>query len=305
MLLTGRVHRPRASCSLLLLSSRPSTTSSSLVLTSTFSCTLQVVTPPLPTATASKKKMRSAARARAAAKCLANVKEAHGALSTAQLLRQSSVAPTTLRAYETGVREFETYALAHKWILKSGSAVDEALVKYGAVMYELGEDAGPMRAAIYGMALFRPDLQLPAKHPFPKATRALRGFSRLVPSKVRDPLPWLVLVLFCDYWLSHKVPLLAAAALLQFDTYLRPGETLAIKKGHVMSPVRNAGVAFRRWGLAVCPTELSTTGRLWAVSLLRTLHARCTDLEDSLFGGPQLQRYEQGFHDASPPRRTF
>ena len=54
------------------------------------------------------------------------------------------------------------------------------------------------------MALFRPDLQLPAKNPDPKASRALGGFSRLVPSKVRDPLPWLVLVLFCDYWLSQK-----------------------------------------------------------------------------------------------------
>ena len=55
------------------------------------------------------------------------------------------------------------------------------------------------------------------------------------------------------------MPPLAAAALLQFDTYLRPGETLALKKCHVLSPVRNASVAYRRWGLAVCPaTELST-----------------------------------------------
>ena len=82
-----------------------------------------------------------------------------------------------------------------------------------------------------------------------------------------------------------KVPLLAAVALLQFDTYLRPDETLALEKGHVLSPVRNAGVAYRRPA-----TELSTTksgsqddtlfvgdaGGLWAVSLLRTLHARCT-----------------------------
>ena len=129
-----------------------------------------------------------------------------------------------------------------------------------AVMYELGEDASPMRAAIFDVALFRPDLLLPAKNPFPKATRALRSFSRLVPSKVLDPLPWLVLVLFCDYRLSQKVPLLAAAALLQFDTYLRPGETLAHKKGHVLSPVRNASVTYRRWRLAVCPaTELGTT----------------------------------------------
>ena len=76
----------------------------------------------------------------------------------------------------------------------------------------------PCVLAIYGMALFRPDLQLPAKNPFPKAARALKGFFRLVPSKARDPLPWLVLVLFCDYWLSQGAPLLAAAALLQFDT---------------------------------------------------------------------------------------
>ena len=73
-------------------------------------------------------------------------------------------------------------------------------------------------------------------------------------------------------------------------------------------------VAYRRWRLAVCPTtELSTTksgtqddtlfvgvaGWFWAVGPLRTLHSRCAAPEDSLFGAPQLQRYEQGFHDAS------
>ena len=66
----------------------------------------------------------AAARARAAAKQLAQAKEGCGVLSTAQLLRQSSVAPTTLRAYEIGVREFETYARNHKWKMKSGSTVD-------------------------------------------------------------------------------------------------------------------------------------------------------------------------------------
>ena len=155
-------------------------------------------------------------------------------------------------------------------------------------MYELGEDAGPIRAAICGVALFRPVLQLPAQNPFPKATQTLRGFSRLMPSKARDPLSWLVLVLFCDYWLSQDVPLLAVAALWQFDTYLRPGETLALKKGHVLSPVRNAGVAYRRWGLAVCPDDIlfvGDAGRFWAVGLLQTPHA--------LFGSLQLQRYEQ------------
>ena len=125
--------------------------------------------PQLPAATASGKKLRAAARARAAAKRLAQAKEGCGVLSTAQLLRQSSVAPTTRRAYEIGVREFETYARNHKWKLKSGSAVDEDLAKYGATMYELGDDAGPMRAAISGIALFRPDPQLPAKNPFRKA----------------------------------------------------------------------------------------------------------------------------------------
>ena len=88
----------------------------------------------------------------------------------------------------------------------------------------------PVPCVLLSMALFRPDLQLPAKKLFPKAARALEGFFRLVPSKARDPLPWLVLVLFCDYWLSQVAPLLAAAALLQFDTYLRPGEILTLKK---------------------------------------------------------------------------
>ena len=41
-------------------------------------------------------------------------------------------------------------------------------------------------------------------------------------------------------------------------------------------------------------TTLFVGGRFWAVG-----PAVCAAPEDSLFGGLQLQRYEQGFHDAS------
>ena len=49
---------------------------------------------------------------------------------------------------------------------------------------------------------------------------------------------------------SQQAPLLAAA-LLQFDTYLRPGDISALNVGHVLSPVHNAGVAYRRWELSL------------------------------------------------------
>ena len=244
MLLTGRLHRPKASGSLPLFFWQPCTSVSSLVLTSTSTQSLPVIAPPLPAATALGKKLRSAARARAAAKTFWHMpRRVVAFFPSAQLLPQSSVAPTTLRVNEIGVQEFETYARNHKWKLKSGSAVDEALAKYGASMYELGEDAGPLRAAVYGMALFRPDLQLPAKNLFPKAAQALKCFRRLVPSTARDPLPWLVLVLFCGlltlsrvhhFWLPrHSCSLTLTFVLVKFY--------FTLKMGHVLSPVRDAG----------------------------------------------------------------
>ena len=86
---------------------------------------------------------------------------------------------------------------------------------------------------------------------------------------------------------------------------------LALEKGHVLSPVRD----YRRWELAVCPaTELGTKKSgsqddTLFVGVTRSVldcgssaditFSMCWCPMDLLFGGLQLQRYEQGFHDAS------
>ena len=71
---------------------------------------------------------------------------------------------------------------------------------------------------------------LAARGIFPRATLALKGFTRLCPDVARSPATWEAMVLMAGTLLQSNHPLdlrAAAGMLVQFDVYARPGEVAA------------------------------------------------------------------------------
>eukprot|EP00972_Heterocapsa_arctica_P102688 15134220-Heterocapsa_arctica.AAC.2 len=56
--------------------------------------------------------------------------------------------------------------------------------------------------------------------------KAQRGWLKLAPEHARDPCPEEAMFLLCEWWVHHRGRMgayAAAAALISFDCYLRPG----------------------------------------------------------------------------------
>ena len=70
----------------------------------------------------------------------------------------------------------------------------------------------------------------------PQSTRALKGWEKQIPSYCRDPLPWGAVCSMALNMIERKVPLVAAAMLLQFDLYARPAEILLLHKADLHEP---------------------------------------------------------------------
>ena len=95
---------------------------------------------------------------------------------------------------------------------------------------------------------------------FPLATRALKGWAKKCPGGSRDPLPFAVLCLLGKWWIANGFEMVAAAALLAFDLYTRPQETLSLRHGDVYPPQGFGGRSFRgRWTVVVAPLESGRT----------------------------------------------
>ena len=207
-------------------------------------------------------------------------------------LRRMAVTPATDAKYRKAHRELLAFAAPRKLPLASLTDWDLALDQYGVALYDRGEAPAAFRLAIYGIAHVL-DAPSCSESVFPLAKKALRGFLRPSPGGCRDPPPeeaiWLM-----AHWLVLQAVLLgqqavfaAAAMLITFDAYLRPGEALGLECRHV-TPPRRGIVRYRDWVITIapqgdkpakhldfdCSVVVGLPPRVWAVPLLIALHKR-------------------------------
>jgi len=100
---------------------------------------------------------------------------------------------------------------------------------------------------------FRPNIPGPIGRAFPAATRALRGWHRLMPATTRQPLPFLLLMALVGVLLARFQISMSLAILLGFSGYLRPRELTNLKVSQLVAPLSNAGASFKQWFLVLHP----------------------------------------------------
>ncbi len=151
-------------------------------------------------------------------------------------------APGFLRRATISARTQENYKRAHDLVKafgrdrsrrpSSAAEWDDLLNDYLEFEFLAGGSAAVGGLAIYGAAWV---LEFPPRSPetFPKAKRALLGFSTVRPEHVRDPPPeecvWLLARRFLDQN-SEVYNLAAAFCLVAFDTYCRASELLTLHR---------------------------------------------------------------------------
>ena len=145
----------------------------------------------------------------------------------------------------------------------------------------------------------------------PESQQALAGWRKRCPDLPRYPVPLNVVWLICDDMLDHGDKQASAAAAIQVDGYLRPGEVCNLRTADVTRPRALAGKGYGRWGVLLgnsAEGETTKTGqvddtviigdkvRQWTASLLRsiTLGAEAKRSE-FLFPTLTLRAYDTAF----------
>ena len=117
------------------------------------------------------------------------------------------------------------------------------------------------------------------------------------------------MLLIADGFLNEGKPLMAAMVVVQFDTYMRPSEALALQKCDVVPPVEHDAVFGKKWGILLAPEgsgRTTKTGktdgsidvggkiRPYAKEALAAVYQYAPD--GPLFGCVTLGQYECAFH---------
>lgn len=176
-------------------------------------------------------------------------------IETQSFLMQRSMMPRAHEVYLAHVGQFRACLKGRPVRLEdmSETDVDLELGRYLNRLYFEGHIVAFARYAVYSQAWL---LCIPTRSALILAhmKQALKGCQLLDPDRSRDPAPWEVCLLIAHFLGTRhgREGLLAAcASLLAFDAYLRPGETLAVERRHVVRPKNRR---YTHWAIIICPS---------------------------------------------------
>ena len=144
-------------------------------------------------------------------------------------LLESSVGPATLKSYRTALASFLAWLQEEGVVrVKSFDALDELLVDYFEFILVASGRKGRHHAVNTRSAilLFLPN----ARWSLNGSARALKGWSRLKPSKQRPPMPWELATLIVEYFRKAKLPEYEWIFRSCFEGYLRLSEAVGAKQ---------------------------------------------------------------------------
>jgi hypothetical protein len=228
-------------------------------------------------------------------------------------LIHSAVKAPTAAKYERASQLFKHWAIARKKKTSSEKLADVGMCEYLTCLYEEGANVSEGRYSIYGWLFMNPVTTLIDKFRLPMSKKAIRGWNHLCPGNSRFPQPFEVICLLILKLLDICV-LSAAAAILQYDGYLRPSEILAVLHDDVLRPsslpslkstgqfgaiIGNADRAETTKTKQQDDTVMFGLGhRFWINKVVEILFHR-TKPGESLFGSLSLAQYEERFRQAS------
>lgn len=170
-------------------------------------------------------------------------------------LAQRSVMPSTREVYLGHVELFREFLKDRSLRLEDMTEddVDRELNQYIGKLYFEGHNVAYARYAVCSVAWL---LCIPTRSAatFAQTKQALKGFQLLDPDRSRDPAPWEACLLISHYLgtkYGHDGLRGACASLLACDAYLRPGETLAVQRRHVVPPKSRR---YPHWAIIICPS---------------------------------------------------
>ena len=176
--------------------------------------------------------------------------------------------------YQARTSSFITFCLANQLNWVDAASLDVCVCEFFDQMFLSGFGGEEGSKYLAALAFYLPDISRLGPFSLPRATRAIRGWTKSAPGHQRLPLPRVLLCAVIGVLLAARRTLMALALWLSFRAYLRPGECSSLTRRQLVEPVPSAGSQYRFWGLWLSPDDRNPMSRpgktgLWdeAISL--------------------------------------
>eukprot|EP00438_Fugacium_kawagutii_P027263 Skav214356 [mRNA] locus=scaffold86:498779:503145:+ [translate_table: standard] len=166
-------------------------------------------------------------------------------------LQCSKVKPKTLMVYQSAVNGFDAWNRQQRRSLRPHESTDEAISAYIHHLCREGKTLTEASYVVFGFILLRSKFHMPDKQQLPISRQALKGWRSRYPGNSRSGVDLTLWDLVAYHACLKGFFLAASAILIQGDCYLRPCETLALTRRHLIPPQRR----MKSWGVIVGLTE--------------------------------------------------
>eukprot|EP00438_Fugacium_kawagutii_P021755 Skav204650 [mRNA] locus=scaffold949:25213:31861:+ [translate_table: standard] len=166
-------------------------------------------------------------------------------------LQCSKVKPKTLMVYQSAVNGFDAWNRQQRRSLRTHESTDEAISAYIHHLCREGKTLTEASYVVFGFILLRSKFHMPDKQQLPISRQALKGWRSRYPGNSRSGVDLTLWDLVAYHACLKGFFLAASAILIQGDCYLRPCETLALTRRHLIPPQRR----MKSWGVIVGLTE--------------------------------------------------
>ena len=189
---------------------------------------------------------------------------------------------TTRRTYAESWKAFLEFCLSHNLLASITSPfvtmmqLDCALERFAENLFLEGSSKYVFTCALQNCNIEYPHWPTASRLNYPLTKAAKKGWANMEPGSSRDPCPIEVAA-----WIAYDMSLRglvyhAAAVMLSFDTYIRPGKMCELKHSNIIAPSKGMHKRYHHWTLLLHPQEAGQPSKAGAFndSLIVGLHDR-------------------------------
>ena len=192
----------------------------------------------------------------------------------------------------------------------SMSQLDRSLEAFGEHLFLEGQSKYLLTCALQNCNIEYPEWPTASRTNYPLTKAAKKGWANMEPGSSRDPCPFEVACWIAWDMLLRGLVLHAAAVMLCFDTYVRPGKLCALQHDNIIPPSRGVNKQYQHWTLLLNPHEkmepskagqfndslvVGVKGREWIGTLLGKLYSKHTGKTDGALFPFTLNGFEKEF----------
>jgi integrase len=212
------------------------------------------------------------------------------------VLEERSISIEVLNQYKSYLTKFENFCRAEglQWPLVANC--DEVLADYLDIMFLDSRSANEGEKTVAAMEFSFPGL----RGRLTRSRRALKGWRKEQPPKSRLPMPAIVMAGMAMDMLARGKRLHALRMVVDYDTYLRPGESAGLRGKDVVTPVHKAGRMYHKYMLIVRDQEEGVPDKVGIFDNSISL-----DTPSRSYLGPLLEKHINSMKNKCDPLYPF